>query len=76
MWRKVSEELRNQLNSLNDSLSALQGSVADLESAVQARPMLPASVNGVSLSVSNPPTQAQVQAIVDKLNELIGALET
>ena len=33
------------------------------------------SVPDLSLTISNPPTQAQVQAIVDKLNELMTALK-
>jgi len=32
------------------------------------------SVTTLSQSISNPPTQAQVQAIQNKLNELINAL--
>ncbi len=42
---------------------------------VVARAMLPSTVDPLVLSISNPPTQGQVQAIVEKLNELLGALK-
>jgi len=29
-----------------------------------------------TLVISNPPTQAELQTVVDKLNELIGGLQT
>ena len=32
-------------------------------------------VQALGLTVSNPPTQAQMQAIADKLDEVIGALQ-
>jgi hypothetical protein len=34
----------------------------------------PSSVSSLSMSINNPPTQSDVQALMDKLNELIGAL--
>ena len=34
----------------------------------------PSSVAPIPFTVSNPPTQAELQAVVDKVNELIGAL--
>ena len=35
----------------------------------------PNSVAPIPFTVSNPPTQAELQAVVDKLNELIGSLQ-
>ncbi len=32
-------------------------------------------VDNLGLTLSNPPTQAQVQAVLDKVNELLGALK-
>ena len=37
-------------------------------------PNNPAGVSGLGLTVSNPPTQAEVQALADKLDELIATL--
>ena len=34
----------------------------------------PNTVSMLGITVSNPPTQAELQAVVDKVNELIGAL--
>jgi hypothetical protein len=44
-----------------------------LDGAISGTAMNPA-VNVLSQSISNPPTQAQVQAIQNKLNELINAI--
>ena len=35
----------------------------------------PGGVQPLGLTVSNPPTQAEMQAIADKLDELLGALQ-
>jgi hypothetical protein len=35
-----------------------------------------ATVTPLGLTVSNPPTQAQVQALADKIDEIITALQT
>jgi hypothetical protein len=59
-------ELRDQFNSLKDVMDALS---FDMASKVNVP-----SVTTLSQTISNPPTQAQVQAIQDKLNELILAL--
>ncbi len=56
----VAAELRNQFNGLN----VLIGN----------RAPVPLAVDPLSLTVSNPPTQAEVQAIGNKLDELITAL--
>ena len=60
-------ELRNQLNALKDLCDAL---TAELINKVNVP-----SVTTLSQTISNPPTQAQVQAMQNKLNELILALE-
>ncbi len=60
----VAAELRTQLTALSDEIDALQTSTATNPSAVDL----------LSLTVSNPPTTAQVQAIADKLDELIATL--
>ena len=70
----IAVELRDQFNaldakigecatqvSLNDAI--IIGSAANFDGVAELR-----------LTVSNPPTQAQVQAILAKLNELIGGL--
>ena len=44
-----------------------------MHNAIAGTALNPA-VNVLSQSISNPPTQAQVQAIQNKLNELINAI--
>lgn len=56
-------ELRNQLTSLKTLCDGLQSSKAPLP-----------GVATLTQTISNPPTQAQVTALQDKLNELITAL--
>ena len=70
----VSAPFRDQFNSLDAKIAdcATQVSLNDAILAGSA-----ANCDGVaelSLTVSNPPTQAQMQALLAKLNELIGAL--
>jgi hypothetical protein len=69
-----SSELRNQLNGLKSiiDLNASNDAVA-LTNAIAGTAQNPA-VNVLSQSISNPPTQAQVQAIQNKINELINAI--
>jgi len=67
-------EMRDQFNGLDAKIGdcATQAGLNDAINAGSA-----ANCDGVaelSLTVSNPPTQAQVQALLAKLNELIGAL--
>ncbi len=52
-----------------------QGEVSaqQLDSAILGTARNPASVFPLSMAVSDPPTQAEVQAIVSKLDELIAA---
>ena len=69
-----SSELRNQLNGLK-SIIDLNANIAatSLVNAIAGTAQYPA-VNVLGQSISNPPTQAQVQAIQNKLNELINAI--
>ena len=67
-------EMRDQFNGLDAKIGdcATQAGLNDAINAGSA-----ANCDGVaelSLTVSNPPTPAQVQALLAKLNELIGAL--
>ena len=50
-------------------------SAADLACAIDGTALNPAGLTTLSQSISNPPTQAQVQAIQGKVNELITALQ-
>jgi len=65
-----SSELRNQLNGLKSSIDNVE---VELNNAIAGTALNPA-VNLLGQSISNPPTQAQVQAIQNKLNELINAI--
>ena len=68
-------ELRNQFAGLMDEIQqrALSVDVGDSIIAQSAGPVM--DVDLLSMSVSNPPTQAQVQALANKLDELITALK-
>ena len=70
----VSAELRNQFNSLNDDIQqrALSIDVQDSINAQSAGSVV--SLPPPHFIISNPPTQAEVQAIADYLNQLYVAL--
>jgi len=63
----ASAELRNQLNALNDRLTALEALVTGVFSNAN-------SVDTLTATFANPPTTANLEAIRSKLNELISAL--
>ncbi len=63
----VAGELRGQFNGLNDQLT-------DLGDLVYNSANNPLIVQPLNLTISNPPTQAQVEAVRDKVNELLAAL--
>jgi hypothetical protein len=68
-----SAELRGQLNGLNDNIDAAVESLLQNINTNTA-----ANVNAVEelgLSISDPPTQGEVQEVLSKLNELIAALK-
>ena len=56
----VSGELRGHFQAIEDSFADIRGRFL--------------SLTPLGLTVSNPPTQADVQAIADKLDELINTL--
>jgi hypothetical protein len=69
-----SSELRNQFTGLKTIVDQNASAAnAALINAIAGTAMNPA-VNVLGQSISNPPTQAQVQAIQNKLNELINAI--
>lgn len=72
-----SAELRDQFNGLrddcvlNDNLeTSIRATIAYSETALNLTPPF----TRLELTVSDPPTQAEVQAIADKLDALIDAL--
>jgi len=69
-----SSELRNQFTGLKALMDFNANAATNaLQTAIEGTAMNP-SVDVLSQSISNPPTQAQVQAIQNKLNELINAI--
>jgi hypothetical protein len=70
-----SAELRNQLNALKTNIDE-NANIAgvSLTDSIYGTAQNPDSVAALSQTISNPPTQAQVQNIQNKLNELINAL--
>ena len=70
----ASSELRNQFTGLKSIIDNNANTAStDLINAINGTAMNP-SVVVLSQTISNPPTQAQVQAIQNKLNELINAI--
>jgi len=62
---------RDQFNALNDDIST-RVTAADMEAEMFANTAGSlATVAKLNLTVSNPPTQAQMQAIADKIDEII-----
>jgi len=69
-----SSELRNQFTGLKALMDFnANASTNALQTAINGSAVNPA-VNVFGQTISNPPTQAQVQAIQNKLNELINAI--
>jgi hypothetical protein len=65
-----SSELRNQFTGLNELIDNVQNQLINSIDGTAVNP----AVSTLGQSISNPPTQAQVQAIQNKLNELINAI--
>lgn len=66
--------LRGQFSGLAQLIQAKafeDDCVARLMSSAQN----PVTVDGLALSASDPPTQAELQAVIDKLNELLTSLK-
>lgn len=69
-----SSELRNQFTGLKVLMDFNANAATNaLAAAINGTAVNP-SVATLTQSISNPPTQAQVQAIQNKLNELINAI--
>jgi hypothetical protein len=73
---------RDQFNGLNDNINNLANQVANLPTVDSVLDTVTAyaarNVDGLgalTLTISNPPTQAQVQAIVNAYNTLLLALK-
>jgi hypothetical protein len=71
----ASAELRNQFNGLKTLVDARPTTLQMNNAIVSGAAGNCDGVAALALTVSNPPTQAQVQAIVDKFNELLAALQ-
>jgi len=70
-----STELRNRFNGLK-ALVDDRPTFSQMNNAItNACAGNVRGVDDLSLTISNPPTQAQVQAIVEKLNELMAVLK-
>ena len=63
-----SAELRAQFNGLKDLCDNLQTEFDNTALTTNG-------VQPLNLTISNPPTQAQVQAIVNKINEMLAAMQ-
>jgi hypothetical protein len=63
-----STELRAQFNGLKDLCDNLQTEFDNTALSTN-------NVQPLSLTVSNPPTQAQVQAIANKIDEMLAAMQ-
>ena len=77
----VAAELRSQFAGLNDNISNVAAQVSMLPSQDDVLDTINANTAGSvaaipppNFTVSNPPTQAQVQAVADYLNQLYVAL--
>ena len=70
----VAAELRSQFNGLNDSLNQLPESQAMGAAVAGFAPCNVDQFSPLTLAVSNPPTQAEVTAILDAFNALVMAL--
>ncbi len=84
----LSPELRDQFNALKALNDAQAAQISALQTALNAKPSMDdvnAAINENSaansdsvfylqLAPSDPPTQSDVQAVVDRMNELITAL--
>ena len=69
-----SPELRNQFTGLKALMDFNANAATNALSAAINGTAVNPSVTTLSQTISNPPTQAQVQAIQNKINELINAI--
>lgn len=68
-----SEEMRGQLTSLNDDTQT-RATQAGVDAAIAGTSANSNGVGTLSMTVSDPPTQGEVQTIADKVDELINNL--
>lgn len=72
---RSSAEMRAELTGLNDLITAASvNASAALSAAFATTAQNPSAVADLSISLSNPPQQAEVQSIINKINELLAAL--
>ena len=69
-----SSELRNQFNGLATNIQA-KAQEDDCVNRLMMCAVNPTVVQGMGMVVSDPPSQAQVQEIADKLDELLAVLK-
>lgn len=69
-----SGELRARFKSLSEIITSLPTSPALLDSISHNTARLVARVSPLNLKISDPPTQREVEIVVQKLNDLIEAL--
>ena len=68
-----SAEMRGQLTALNDKIDAQAAQIAALQAAQAATAHKP-DLGALSLALDDPPTSAQVQAVINQLNTLLSLL--
>ena len=61
-------ELRGQFNALSDRCDYLQSEFDNTALSTN-------NVQPLSLAISNPPTKAEVEALRDKINEMLAAMQ-
>jgi hypothetical protein len=69
-----SAELRNQFNGLQTNIQA-KAFEDDCVGRFAQCAVKPTAVSGLGMVVSDPPTQAEVQALSDKCDELLAVLK-
>lgn len=69
----VSAELRNQLNGLKALIDAQAAQIADLQTQLANKAILP-TMDAFDQSISDPPTQADLQKVIDWANDLLAEL--
>ena len=67
-------EMRNQFNGLKALIDAQAAQIVDLQTQLANKAILP-TAQPYDQSISNPPTQADIQNLVDWLNNMLGELE-
>ena len=70
----VAGELRDQFGGLQTNIQA-KAFEDDCVGRLMMSAVNPTAVSGLGMVVSDPPTQAEVQAIADKLDELLAVLK-